>query len=389
MATTTEVGVAHLVILGGGFGGLAAADRLRGQLGDEHDITLVDRRDEFFMGFAKLWDLAGTRPLADGTRSLRSLDARGVRFLQAEVREIDAEARRVTTTAGRLDADALLIALGTSGAPTQQAWLTGETTHDLYDAASLPAMRRDLDTITSGRVVVSVLGGPHRCPPAPYETALIVDQRLRERGVRGNVEVVMTTPQAATLPVAGVDASAFVASQLAEHDIRLLTEHRVERVDAATRRVLLADGDELGFDVLFGVCADVPPAVTAACAVADDDGWIHPDPVTLRTHVERVYAVGDCTWIPSPAGALPKAGAFAHAQGVVAADNMLADLELGRPAAFDGHGACFLELPGERVAMVEGDFLADPPTVTLTAPAHAHFRRKQDHERQLLERWLG
>jgi sulfide:quinone oxidoreductase len=381
--------MAHLVILGGGFGGLAAADRLRERLDDGHEITVVDRRDEFFMGFAKLWDLAGTRPLAEGTRSLRTLEDRGVRFLQAEVLEIDAAARRVTTTEGDLEADALLIALGTGGSPAQRAWLAGEAAHDLYDPASLPAMRRDLETITSGRVVVSVLGGPHRCPPAPYETALIVDQRLRERGVRGEVEVVMTTPQAATLPVAGVDASAFVAAQLGEHDVRLLTERRVDRVDPAGRRVLLADGDELDFDILLGVCADVPPPVTAACAVADDDGWIHPDPATLRTSLKRVYAVGDCTWIPSPAGALPKAGAFAAAEGVVAADNMLADLGLGAPATFDGHGACFLELPGERVAMVEGDFLADPPDVTLTEPDHEHFRRKQEYERQLLDRWLG
>ena len=37
----------------------------------------------------------------------------------------------------------------------------------------------------------------------------------------------------------------------------------------------------------------------------------------LRTAFERVYAVGDCTHIPNAVGALPKAGVFAAAEGVV------------------------------------------------------------------------
>ena len=381
--------MSDLVILGGGFGGLAAAHHLRTRLGDEHTITLVDRRAEFYMGFAKLWDLAGTRPLAEGTRSLRALEQRGVRFLQADVIAIDAAARRVTTSKGALEADALLVALGTMASPKQRAWLEGAGAHDLYDAAELPGIHRDLEAVTDGRVVVSVLGGPHRCPPAPFEAALIVDRRLRDAGVRGDVEVVMTTPQPVTLPVAGVDASAYIASQLADHDVQLRTEHKVAEVDGAARRLTFADGGGLDYDVLLGVCADVPPPVVAQSPLAGEDGWIHPDVATLRTSAERVYAVGDCTWVPSPAGALPKAGAFAAAEAEVAAANMLADLGLGEPATFDGRGACFLELPGGQVATVEGNFLADPPDVALTPADHEQFLAKQAYERELLDRWLG
>jgi sulfide:quinone oxidoreductase len=381
--------VSHLVILGGGFGGLAAAHELRGRLGDEHEITLVDRDDEFYMGFAKLWDLAGTRPLADGTRSLTALASQGVRFLQAEIERIDPAQRRVVTSQGTLEADALLVALGTAASASQRAWLGGAHSHDLYDGASLPAIHRDLDAVSTGRVVVSILGGPHRCPPAPFEAALIVDERLRARGVRDDVEVVLTTPKPITLPVAGVDASAYVADRLADHDITLLTEHPVSEVVAERQRVLFGDGGELGYDVLLGVCADAPPPVVADSPLAGEGGWIHPDPATLRTGFEHVYAVGDCTTIPSPAGQLPKAGVFAAGEATVAAANMLADLGLGEPATFEGDGYCFLELPGEQVAFVEGNFLADPPDVSLTPADHEQFLRKQAYERDLLERWLG
>lgn len=381
--------MSHLVILGGGFGGLTAAHELRGRLGDDHEITLVDRDDEFYMGFAKLWDLAGTRPLADGTRPLRALESHGVRFLQAEVERIDPARREVGTSRGTLEADGLLIALGTAASPDQRAWLAGPRAHDLYDAGSLPAIHHALDSVATGRVVVSILGGPHRCPPAPFEAALIADQRLRARGVRDDVEVVLTTPKPITLPVAGVDASAYVADRLADHGVELRTEHTVTEVVAERQRLLFADGAELGYDVLLGVCADAPPPVVAASPLAGEDGWIHPDPATLRTSAEAVYAVGDCTTIPSPAGQLPKAGVFAAAEARVAAANLLADLGLGEPTTFDGHGYCFLELPGEQVAFVEGDFLADPPQVSLAPADHEQFLRKQAYERDLLDRWLG
>ncbi|MDA4120139.1 MAG: NAD(P)-binding protein, partial [Thaumarchaeota archaeon] len=54
------------VILGGGFGGLTAANELRRQLGKEHQITLVDKKPRFLMGFAKLWILSGQRKPGEG-----------------------------------------------------------------------------------------------------------------------------------------------------------------------------------------------------------------------------------------------------------------------------------------------------------------------------------
>ncbi len=379
----------HLLILGGGFGGLAAAHELRRLLDDGHEITLVDRDDEFYMGFAKLWDLAGTRPLAAGTRSLHGLEARGVRFLQAEVESIDPAARSVRTSQGELVGDALLVALGTAGSPAQREQLAGPGAHDLYDGTALRDMRADLEAVTSGRVVVSILGGPHRCPPAPFEAALIVDRLLRDRGVRDDVEVVLTTPKPITLPVAGVDASAYVADRLADHEVRLLTEHAVRDVDGAAQRLTFGDDTSLDYDVLLGVCADAPPPVVADSPLAAGDGWIHPDPRTLATGFDRVYAVGDCTTVPTAAGQLPKAGVFAAGEAAVAAANMAADLGHGDGATFDGHGYCFLELPGDLVAFVEGNFLADPPDVSLTPADHEQFRRKQTYERDLLDRWLG
>src|ERR687896_663258 len=139
--------MARVLILGGGFGGLAAANELRNLLADDHQITLVDRRDRFFVGFAKLWELAGTRSLDEGSRPLANLNDRGIEFVKAEISEIDPEKKAVATTEGRLEADFLLIALGSSFNPGQVSKLLPGG-HNLYDAEALPEMRRNLDSLT-------------------------------------------------------------------------------------------------------------------------------------------------------------------------------------------------------------------------------------------------
>ena len=381
--------MAHVLILGGGFGGLAAAHELRARLGEGDQITLVDRADRFFMGFAKLWDLGGVRPLAEGAAPLARLADHGVRYLRRDILAIDPEARAVDTPEGRLEADALLVALGAGAAPGSLRHLRGDNAFDLYDAAELPGMQRALAEVQTGRVVVAILGGPFKCPPAPYEGALIVDELLRDRRVRGAVAMAVTTFQPMTLPVAGPDASRFVADHLQERGIELLSGRAVREVDASGRILHFEDGSQLGYTVLLGVPASAPPPVVAASPLAGQGGWIAPDPATLRTSFDRVYAVGDCTVIPTAKGQLPKAGVMAAAEGRVAAANIAADLGAGQPATFDGHGYCFLELPGRRVAVVEGDFLSDPPNVQISEADEANFRRKQEFERSQLAAWLA
>ena len=378
------------VILGGGFGGLAAVDTLKARLGDRVDVTLVDRGDRFYMGFAKLWDLGGIRPLDGGSVPLSRLSRRGVEFLHAEVVAIDPEARQVETSVGTIQADALLVALGAPPDPAHVALLRNRGAHDLYDPSSLPSIRRALDAVETGRVLVALLGPPFKCPPAPFEAVLIVDEILRRRGVRERVDVSIATFQAMALPVGGPDASRYVAGQLEERGIELLAEKEVVTVDAENRTVGFADGTTTAYDVLLGVPAASPPPVISASALAGPRGWIEPDRRTLRTPFDGVYAVGDCTLVPTANAQLPKAGVFAAAEGEVAAANIAADLEGGERRTFDGHGFCFLELPGRRVAFVEGNFFAEPaPDVRLTEADESRFTRKEAYERDRLARWLG
>ncbi|AEF40924.1 NAD(P)/FAD-dependent oxidoreductase [Hoyosella subflava] len=380
--------MAHALVLGGGFGGIAAAHELRRRLPAADEVTLIAASDTFFVGFAKLWELGGIRPLADGTRRLAELDSHGIRFVQAEVTSLDAGSRTAETSVGTFTADGLIVALGASFPPKHRRFFDVGV-HNLYSANSLPAIKAALEEMRSGTIVVSILGAPYLCPPAPFEAALIVDEWLRERGRRDDIEVVVTTPQPITLPVAGPDASHFLAEQLGARNVTVLTEHKVDDVDA-DGTIIFSNGRTVRSDLTLGVPAASPPGVVSQSSLAGASGYAEPDRETFVTNADRVYAVGDCTMVPTATAQLPKAGVFAEAEGKVAAANLAADLHGGERARFDGHGYCYLELPGRKVARVQGNFYAEPrPDVELSAPDDASFAAKQQWESDRLTQWFG
>src|SRR5215216_4873361 len=236
-------------------------------------------------------------------------------------------------------------------------------------------MSADLAHLDAATLVVTILGAPYKCPPAPYEAAFLVDEHLRGRGVRDAIEMVVTTPQLMSLPAAGSDISQFVADALKDRDIELRTGQSVQAIDVGTRTVSFADGGQLEYALLLAVPRAVPPQVVADSPLAGEGGWIQPDRETLRTSFDRVYAVGDCT-APPP----PKAGIFAEAMGRVATRNIATEIDGGHGDRFDGKGYCFLEFPGQRASALEGDFFAEPPDVRMAEPDTETFARKQAFE---------
>ena len=180
------------LVLGGGFGGIAAAVELRSLLGEDHDVVLVDHRPDFAMGLRKLWELVGAGTLAEGARSRRLLARHGIDVVRAEILGIDAPGRAAETTEGRLHGDHLVVALGAVSRPDLVPGLA-EHGHDVWAFNDVPAAAAALRRFEGGRIVVLIAGVPYPCPPAPYECVLHVDENLRARGLRERTELGIAT----------------------------------------------------------------------------------------------------------------------------------------------------------------------------------------------------
>ena len=103
-----------VVILGGGFGGARAALVARESLESSHRVTLIDRRETMHLCAMNPMLVVGERDPATTTRSISRLAERGVDFRRGEVTSLDLDSREVTTDAGVVPFDHLVVALGAS-----------------------------------------------------------------------------------------------------------------------------------------------------------------------------------------------------------------------------------------------------------------------------------
>src|SRR5262249_27822203 len=155
--------------------------------GDELDVTLIDRTDAFVFGFSKL-DVMFGRTTADAVRlPYADVMKPGVTFLQETITAIDPDARAVTTDAGEHEADVLVVALGADYDYDATPGLT-EGGNDFYSESGADRLAEILPDFSEGRVVIGVCGAPFKCPPAPSECALLLDDMLTARGVRDACE---------------------------------------------------------------------------------------------------------------------------------------------------------------------------------------------------------
>ncbi len=158
-----------VVVLGGGWGGLAAAHALRELLPVEHRIRLVERSGTFSLCTSYLWLMTGERRDPDQIRrELGRLSRPGIEWVHDEITRIDPATRSIETTSGRLDADYVVIALGAELAPDVIPGLAASA-HNLYDIRDVARLHKVLSGFREGRLVILIARTPFRCPAAPYE----------------------------------------------------------------------------------------------------------------------------------------------------------------------------------------------------------------------------
>lgn len=383
-----EVDVARntVVVLGGGVGGLVAANELRRRLGDRHRVVLVEKNKDFLFTPSLLWLMVGQRQPGQITKELSRLIRPGVELERAEVREIDAAGGKVITDSGALEYDALVVALGAALAPEAMQGYT-EAAHNFFDLDGAAGLARALQGFKGGRILVAVSSLPYKCPAAPYEAAFLLEDTLRRRGLRERTRIELFTPEPQPMPVAGPVLGQAVTDLMAQRGIDFHPNRPMASVDPERRELVFQDGAREEFDLLAGVPPHRAPQAVKGSALANEAGWVPVDKTTMRTRFENVYALGDVTTITLANGKpLPKAGVFAHSEALAVARSLAAQLEGGRREEFEGSGFCWVELGRGTAGFAAGDFYAEPnPAVDLKTPGRLMHWGKVLFENY----WLG
>lgn len=379
-----------VLILGGGFGGIAAGNSLRRLLPAEHEIIVVDKSSHFHVGAGKTWIMLGERTYEQISQARAALLDPGVRFLQADVLGLDLGNRRVETSQETLRWDYLVIALG---ADLNDAGVPGlaPAAHTFYTVEGAQQLRTALERFPGGDLAILIPKVPFKCPPAPYEAAMLLHHAFAARGLAAKVRIAIHTVEGAPMATAGPEMGQYIKHELAQRGIGFHPQKKTAFVDGPAQRIAFEDGTEARYDLLISIPPHEAPKVVRDAQLVNPSGWIPVDPHTLQVKsagaAGRVYAVGDIASVPLPGRykpdlplSLPKAGVFAAAHGHAVAHQIGAAILGNAPGAtFDGKGYCYLETGGNRAVKADGSFFELPhPVMQKQVPDAAQFRDKLD-----------
>lgn len=308
----------RVVVLGGGFGGVATAEHLLRRLRGHTDleITLVSRENFFVITPLLFEACSGRLELRHCAQPIRAA-LRRARFVEAAVEGVDVQrqfVRAVAAGGNRYDLpyDHLVVALGSS---TNEQLIPGSSNALTFKTmADALVLRNHLieqferadaagdQTTRSGCLTVVVIGGGLVGVELLGELSAFADDVLRFYPRIRREEVRFHLFEAGPRVLPEIDEElAVVATRVLERrgaDLRVSTP--VRAIEAGRVRIANETIDAGTIVLAAGI---VPSAVATAIPVLHDQrGRIIVDETMRSRSHEHVWALGDCAAIPGPDG---------------------------------------------------------------------------------------
>lgn len=340
-ARTTSLPHGHVVVLGGGFGGLETAFDLRLQVGERARITLVSDSDHFLFKPNSIYVPFGLDPEKLKVPLAKPAARKGIELIRGRAEGVDPGAQTVDVDGRAIPYDFLVLATGAAMRPEE---VPGLAEHALtpWTPVEMLQLRAGfqglLDAAGSGqrRRVLFLVPPANKCAGPLYEIVLMLDTWLRRAGARESAEIVWSTFEDSYIQAFGPRLHDVAAAEFERRGIEAHAGWPVDRVEPDA--VSYANGEQLPYDLLVAF----PPYVAAtpfAGLRSDERGFLATEPESRRLveHPE-VFAVGD-------AGDFPVKQAFlAFLQADAAASHLAAELVGGEPAVgFDPVSMCVME----------------------------------------------
>ena len=346
---------ARVVVLGGGVGGTLAANLLSKELGRDADVTVVDPTGMHVYQPGFMYVALGQANGRWLSRDERTLLRKDVTLAIDAAAEVDPAGGVIRLArGGSLPYDYLVLATGARTVPEQVPGML-QAGHDFYTLDGAQRLREALRRFDGGRLLVGVAGIPYKCPPAPVEFVLMVEEYLRKRGVRDRSQVTLLSPLNRAFTIES--ASKLVQPIMEQRGIELATFFNVETVEPSAGVVTSLEGEKAEYDLLVLVPPHRGQAVIEKSGLGGPGGWVPTDPATLqhREH-DRIFAIGDATDLP-----ISKSGSTAHFEAPVVASRIASLIRGTAPkAAYEGRVMCFLETGGRKSTVLRFDYEHPP-----------------------------
>ena len=311
-------GAAHVIIIGGGFGGATCARQLK-QFDPKIQVTLVETNPTFTACPFSNAVVAGFRELNAQQFTYEKVAADGVTLAQTRATAVEPQARKVSLADGHVVAyDRLVLAPGIdiswnalpgyNEAASEQmphAWKAGEQTL---------LLRRQLEAMEDGGlVVISVPANPFRCPPGPYERASLIAHYLKTSKPRSKL-IILDAKDVFSKQRLFQAAWKELYPDILEW-VSLSAGGKVTSVDPGTK-TLVTDFEKYQANVANVIPPQRAGGIAERAGVTDASGWCPIDPMTFGSKLQaNIHVIGDA----AIAGGMPKSAFVANMQAKICA----------------------------------------------------------------------
>lgn len=352
--------MSRVLILGGGFGGVVAAEALAQRLGEEHQITLVSRSSQFVFYPALVRLAFGKCEPDDVSFDLRkTMLNRRVTFIKAEVARIDPHNRKAIIAHGEVEGtipyDYLIFALGRRLA-TERISGFFEHAHHLLNVEGALRFGEAIRGLNEGRVVIGECPDA-RLPVSVYETAFALSKWLRENGDPKAVQITVVSPATIESEFGDEKMAVLVNQELLKQGIKLVPNFPIRGIGSTV--VSTTDGRDLNYQLLMLLPPFTGSSAISHLGITDGEGYVNVDWTMKVTGAERIYAAGDCVNFAGP-----KMGHMAVNQAQIAAANLAAELAGHKPIAHYQHDMMMvLDVDGDGIYFHKDLWSDDPASV--------------------------
>jgi sulfide:quinone oxidoreductase len=348
----------RVIVLGGGSGGSIVANKLARQLNQEiqnNDVEIIQITNSTKHIYQPGYLLIALNEKSPDhfIRNQSTIAHRNVQLVEDEIIKIDVEKKMLKSNTHQYGYDYLVISTGSYPDFNSLPGLA-EAASNFYTLDGAIKLRDQLARFEKGTILLTV-DVPHKCPAAPLELILMLDDYFRKKGNRNDVVLKYTYPIGrvhSLQPVAD-----WAAPQFEQKDIQFETYFNLEEVKPKEKLAVTMDGDEHPYDILISIPAHKGADVIIDSNLGDESGFIETDRYSLKmVGQDDVYVIGDATDLP-----ISKAGSTAHYQSEVLVKNLINRLK-GIPdtAVYNGKVACFLESSLGEASMITFDYQTPP-----------------------------
>lgn len=309
---------ADIVIIGGGFAGATCARQLR-QLLPYSSITLIEKSPVYTACPMSNMVVTGHRKLNQQQFTYASFAALNINVVHDEVVDINFDTKYVRMRHhSNINYDVAVISPGVdlrfSSVEGYSQKATELLPHAWKAGAQTVLLQKQLASMKDGGVfVITVPGGPYRCPPGPYERASLVGHYFKQFKPKSKVLILDRKDTFSKMPLFQhaweTELKGYVEWQGASMG------SAVVGVDTKSRQVF-TDFDSVSADVINVIPEQQAGSIARDVGLTDRSGWCPITPSTFEsTLVNDVYVIGDA----AIANAMPKSAFSANAQAKLCA----------------------------------------------------------------------